>query len=60
MPVVSSSKETNIILIKVVDYSDYKCKCTMSSAAKKKKKKSVTATETQKNNFPQITNSDKF
>lgn len=50
IPVVSSSKETNIILIKVVDYSDWQVHNVFSS-----KKKSITATEAQRNNFPQTT-----
>lgn len=50
MPVVSSAKETNIIIIEVVDYSDWQVLNVFSC-----KKKSITATEAQKNNFPQTT-----
>lgn len=50
MPGVSSSKETNVILIKAVDYSDWQVHNVFSC-----KKNSVTATEAQKNSFPQIT-----
>lgn len=45
MPIVSSSKKTNIIPVKVVDYSDWQMHSVFSC-----KKKSITA-----NNFPQIT-----